>query len=148
MAPVRVQVQAFLHQLHPQNQQKPAKVPKKQVEAYVAELHSRGMGYETIAQCIGYRKSGVQKIVQRIEARKDGDGSAPAPAKNKTIGTLKRTRTMLQKLSKSLGLTDESDKELFRSIDEFLKTHEELLQEGLAKENPPAQDVSEESTYQ
>ena len=70
------------------------------------------------------------------------------PAVKVSIREIKRTRTMLQKLSKSLGLTDESDKELFRHIDEFLKTHEELLQEGLAKENPPAQDASEESTIQ
>lgn len=123
-----------------------AKVPKKQVEAYVKELHSQGMGYKAIAQCIGYKKSGVQKIVERIKAQKDGDGSAPPLTTSKTIGTIKRVRTMLKNLSEALILENESDKSLFRNIEDFLKVHEELLQEEKDKEKPPVQDTPKDTT--
>ena len=122
------------------------KVPVRIVEGIVSQLYGKEWGYERIARAIGYTKAGVQKIVNRLK-NSDSENKKD-PAVKVSIREIKRTRTMLQKLSKSLGLTDESDKELFRHIDEFLKTHEELLQEGLAKENPPAQDASEESAAQ
>ena len=110
------------------------KLPKKKVEEYVLELHEKGMGYKAIADCIGYKKSGVQKIISRLESRNQEPVYVANTSKKKTVNKIKRIRTSLCNLFNDLEYATDGDKELFQRIDNLLREHEDAYSEELEKE--------------
>ena len=125
-----------------------AKVPTKIVEEFVWKLQQKGMGYEAIASSIGYQESGVQKMIQRMKAKSEGE-PAPTVHSRATISKIKRTRTMLRNIAKELELKDEADLQLFRQLQDFLQVHEELLVEKALQDasmHPAEQHNEEEMT--
>lgn len=116
-----------------------AKVPTTKMEAMVWEMHERGKGYETIANCFGYKKSGIQKMIHRLKEKK-GMLSLPVPAKKQTISNIRNVRKRLQNLAKELNVDNDADKKLFLDIEDWLKAQEDLMQDEMASETASEQD--------
>ena len=126
-----------------------AKVPTKKVEEVVWEMHKKGIGYETIANCFGYKKAGIQKMINRLKI-KHGEAiststSSSVPTKKQTLNKINRVRTQLENLSNELDVSNEDDKKLFDEIGKLLKAHADIIREEMDNETSPAQDATDES---
>lgn len=125
-----------------------AKVPTENVEELVWEMHKKEIGYETIANCFGYKKAGIQKMINRLKI-KHGEAistSTSVPTKKQTLNKIKRVRTQLENLSNELDVSNEDDKKLFDEIGKLLQAHADIIQEEVDKETSPAQETMEKST--
>lgn len=89
---------------------------RKIVQFLHSELH---LGYGTIAQRIGYSKAGVQKMLKRMEAKKECATATSSPPNH----VLRRLRTELKKLAETIPSTsDDADKVMgaIRCLNEYL----------------------------
>lgn len=125
------------------------KVPAQIVEGIVSKLHANKWGYKRIAIAIGYSKSGVQKIIKRIE-----DGNTDNPEGRPTqvsIKEIRRTRTILKKVADMFK--EDLPKEVSDALDtvqKFLQKQEESSQQAIATDDSvdrvgnddPTQDVN------
>ena len=124
-----------------------AKVPTKIVESFVWKLHQSGIGYETIARYIGYKKSGIQKMIQRRKSEASCDGTIQ---EKRTLSKIKRARTLIRNIFHELN-GEEDFPDLLDNIEAFLQMHEEHLQscfvdtknlpEDFAREQPHSKEL-------
>lgn len=106
------------------------KMPREKREAFIWELHKKEFGYKAIATYTGYTKSGIQKIINRME--KQEDNSIPASMANKRlVSKIKRIRTQLVNLIQELNIENNEDKENFEKVQAFLEVHEETMREEI-----------------
>lgn len=107
-----------------------SKVPTKQIEKFVVKLHDAGMGYEAIARCIGYKKSGVQGIIRRMKEKEFETAEANAD-KKKLLSQIKRVKALWNKLTDQLNAQQENYVPLLQQVNDFLMMHEELIESDL-----------------
>ncbi len=105
------------------------KVPKIILENFVWLLHKEGDGYGTIADLIGYKKAGVQKMIDRIKRRNGEDVADKDEANKNMVSRIRRTRTLLKNIRKDLMAITEEERKMFDAIDTCLKENEEFFQE-------------------
>lgn len=124
------------------------KVPAHIVEGIVSKLHAKSWGYERIAKAIGYSKSGVQKIIKRLES---GNTDNPEGSSSQvSIKEIRRTRTILKKVAEMFKKNLPKDvSDAVDTVDAFLQKQEESSQQATAPSdsvdrvdnNDTAQDV-------
>ncbi len=103
------------------------KVPHRIVEEIVSKFQKKEWGYERIARAIGYSKSGVQKIVNRLKKKENKSESAEVTA-HISVKELRRTRTMLNKVRDLFNKELPEDVDLaLMTIDDFLNCQEQKL---------------------
>lgn len=105
-----------------------SKVSNDELEAIVSKLQGQGFGYASIAQRIGYTKSGVQKVIKRIKEKQE-DKSIDDEKKN-VIKQIKKIHTSLTNLTDRIG--NHNNHELLKNA---IKLIEDFEQEYIKDSN-------------
>ena len=122
------------------------KMPREKREAFIWELHKKEFGYKAIAAYTGYTKSGIQKIINRMQEQENNPISAAVSVPSKRlVSKIKRIRTQLVNLIQELNIENNEDKVNFEKVREFLEVHEETMREELQSKKSSKENQTQNS---
>ncbi len=117
------------------------KISPERFEEAVWYLHNdMKLGYAKIAKRLGYSKAGIQKAIQRMEA-KQASSTSSAPPKKGYLREVKRVRTLLEKLRHNDTI------DISKEVSDAMEIVSSFLDEEVKKsEMHPAPDLENTST--